>query len=116
MIVTEVTVFWYCPNCGQIWGVPQGRTIGPRLTRHDALTYLRAESACLVEQANALREELARLQSSTISNETCRQYCHKLRAYRGLLANHALALKWMMHPPHVVNTFSPPSVSALSAA
>ena len=88
---------------------------GPRLNRQDAFAYLRAESACLVEEGQALRRELETLMGAPFDIKACLTYYHKLRAYRGLLANHALALRWTMHPPHISNAPLLPTVSERSA-
>jgi len=42
---------------------------------------------------------------------SCATYCHNLRAYRRLLANHALAIRWMTHPPRAINASSLSSCS-----
>ena len=116
MIVTDVTVFWYCPTCGQIWGVPQGHRIGPRLNRQDALGYLRVESASLAKDCSALRHELETILRAPFDMSACVTYRKKLWAYRGLLANHALAVRWTTLSSHVVIASSARSIAARPAA
>src|SRR6476659_6316433 len=90
MMVTDATV---CPRYGQICGVPQTTT----MNRQDALAYLRAEAACLVENCHALHEELKGLTNAPFDRKAFLTYIHTLRAYRGLVTNHALAITWLTH-------------------
>ena len=83
------------------------------MNREDAVAYLRAESACLVQYCAALRKDLIQLGGVPFDAASCATYCHKLRAYRGLLANHALAIRWMTHPPRAINASSLSSSSQL---
>lgn len=59
------------------------------MTLHDAFTYLLAESRCLAEQADVLRQECEALAHAPFTREASVAYGLKLLAYRGLLANHA---------------------------
>jgi len=86
------------------------------LTRQDCVAYLRAESRSLVEQGDALHQEFEQLRRTPSNPERCRMFCYSLHAYRGLLANHALAVKWLIHPPGSVHVSSLPSVSERPAA
>jgi hypothetical protein len=81
------------------------------MNREDAVAYLRAESACLVQYCAALRKDLVQLGGVPFDAASCATYCHNLRAYRRLLANHALAIRWMTHPPRAINASSLSSCS-----
>lgn len=65
-----------------------------------AFEYLRAESLRLSADCTRLRQELDALRDTTPFDFGAHAtYQRKLRCFRGLLANHRLALEWMQHPP-----------------
>jgi len=93
------------------------RQKGNTLTLHDAFTYLLAESRCLAEQANILRQECEALRRAPFTMQACAAYNLKLREYRALVANHALAIKWTVNRrERLMRASAQPSVSESSAA
>ena len=87
------------------------------LTRHDTFTYLLAESRCLAEEADILRQECVALRHAPFTMEAWVAYSLKLRAYRDLLANHTIAIKWTVNRrERFISASSQPSVSEPSAA
>jgi hypothetical protein len=86
------------------------------LNRQDALGYLRVESASLAKDCSALRHELETILRAPFDMSACVTYRKKLWAYRGLLANHALAVRWTTLSSHVVIASSARSIAARSAA
>ena len=87
------------------------------LTRRDTFTYLLAESRCLAEEADILRQECVALRRAPFTMEAWVVYSLKLRAYRDLLANHTIAIKWTVNRrERFISASSQPSVSEPSAA
>ena len=116
MLITAATIFWYCPKCGQIWGVPRLSKTQP-LRRLDTLRYLAFESMCLADLGRDLAYECraARIERSSI--EALKARGQKKRAYHELVANHVLAVKWMLRSArHHVSAPSLRAVFKLSAA
>jgi hypothetical protein len=103
---------WLLPELRRDSGYRAARDMDRPLNKHvDALAYLLAESACLAENCCVLRDDLATLLSAPFDSEGFVTYRHKLRAHRGLLANHVLALRWTVHsPPACIVAASPRSV------
>jgi len=80
-----------------------------------ALAYLRAESLRLSSDFERLQREFNALRDLPFdyrAHAACQQ---KLRHFRGLLANHRLALQWMQDPPCGVNTLRPRRFCAILA-
>jgi hypothetical protein len=69
------------------------------LTPTEQLEYLRAEHVRLTEQLRTLRSEFEALQSTHAPQQEWMAYCHRMEAYKNLLANHCIALEWMRYPP-----------------
>ena len=75
--------------------VSVGHQQGNFLTRGQAFAYLLVESLCLAEEARVLRQEFEALRHApSTPKEAWVAFSHKLRAFSGLLQNHAIALKW----------------------
>ena len=70
------------------------------MTRAEQLAYLRAEHARLAEQLRTLCSEFkALLRSPHVPRHGWAVYARRMGEHRGLLANHRIALEWMMYPP-----------------
>ena len=69
--------------------------------------YLRAESLQLSADCERLRDEFEALRERPFDWGAHATLQQRLRHFRGLLANHRLALEWTAHPPCGVN--APPS-------
>src|SRR5262249_30671173 len=68
--------------------------------RRSCVAYLAAECECLAEDARAIRQEFDALRRADFETSACTLFRHRLRAHRGMLANHAIALNWTFHPPN----------------
>jgi hypothetical protein len=71
--------------------------------RYDAVTYLRAESLRLSADCERLRREFEAIRERPFDWDAHATFQRKLRQFRGLLANHRLALDWTANPPGDVN-------------
>jgi len=64
-----------------------------------AIEYLRAESLRLSSACKDLGREFEALNDRPFNWGAHAAYQRRLRHFRGLLANHSLALDWTLHPP-----------------
>ena len=69
------------------------------MDRAECLAYLATESRCLAEETQDLKRELEAPLRSEFERAALKAFGHRLLAHRGLLKNHALALKWVIHLP-----------------
>lgn len=83
--------------------------------RRTAVAYLRAESLRLSAECELLRRDFEALRDIPFDRVAYAACKRQLRHFRGLLANHKLALEWMQYPPCGVNAPRPRCFCAILA-
>ena len=115
MIATESVIYWYCPACGWVSGMP--RRDPNAQTDLDEVKYLMAESRCLRDQANALLQDCRAVRHGAFDDETLRRHRRVICAFHESLRNHIDAVNaWLLSRRQAVTVSAQPSASETFAA
>ena len=94
LIATEWVIYWYCPTCGWVSGMPQRHPDAQ--TDLDEVTYLMAESRCLRDQANALLQDCRALRHGAFDVDTLRRHRRVICAFHESVRNHIDAVNALL--------------------